>query len=311
MLSTSVPRRPRPRAAAGRAPTRGRSSRRRRRPRASRPRRAARADCASARSIAGVELLGALDALGVHAERARHRRVIGELQPCADDLADAYCCWSCTSICQAPLLATTISTGARWRTAVSTSIALKPNAPSPVATTTRRSGHARLAAMPNGVPTPMQPSGPGSSISGASRPTRAKLRKSPPSATTTASVPMALLQRARAAGWDGCVPSRTDGALAIALLQLRGALHVAGAQARRPLADPTVGARLPAAATIASSVCGRGGQDLDRAAAVVAQLAGDVADAHECARRRTRRVIRRRAGSRGGARPLAPHRRRP
>ena len=35
-----------------------------------------------------------------------------------------------------------------WRTAVSTSIALKPNAPSPVATTTCRSGNARLAAIP-------------------------------------------------------------------------------------------------------------------------------------------------------------------
>ena len=56
--------------------------------------------------------------------------------------------WSCTSICQAPLLATTIRTGALWRTAVSTSMALKPNAPSPVATTTGRSGKARLAAIP-------------------------------------------------------------------------------------------------------------------------------------------------------------------
>jgi len=43
---------------------------------------------------------------------------------------------------------TTINTGAVWRTAVSTSMALKPNAPSPVATITGRSGQARLAAMP-------------------------------------------------------------------------------------------------------------------------------------------------------------------
>ena len=56
--------------------------------------------------------------------------------------------WSWTSICQAPLFATTITTGALWRTAVSISIALKPKAPSPVATRTFLSGNARLAAMP-------------------------------------------------------------------------------------------------------------------------------------------------------------------
>ena len=37
-----------------------------------------------------------------------------------------------------------------------------PNAPSPVRTATVRPGSARLAAMPNGVPTPMQPKEPGS-----------------------------------------------------------------------------------------------------------------------------------------------------
>jgi acetolactate synthase-1/2/3 large subunit len=126
----------------------------------------------------------------MHAEGARHRGVVGELEPGAHHLAVGHglvvdldlpdpgpfgcigigvpygiaaslACpdrpvlvatgdgvWSWTSICQAPLLATTISTGALWRTAVSTSMALKPKAPSPVATSTGRSGQARLAAMP-------------------------------------------------------------------------------------------------------------------------------------------------------------------
>src|SRR5207302_702685 len=42
-------------------------------------------------------------------------------------------------------------------------MALNPNDPSPVATSTRRPGKARLAAIPNGTPTPMQPNGPRSS----------------------------------------------------------------------------------------------------------------------------------------------------
>ncbi len=44
--------------------------------------------------------------------------------------------------------------------------------------------------MPYGTPTPMQPKGPGSSIAGADKPTRAKLRKSPPSVMTMALSPI-------------------------------------------------------------------------------------------------------------------------
>ena len=87
-----------------------------------------------------LQLLGALDALAMQAESARHRRMVGELQPRADDLAVRLLLVVHLDLPRLPLLATTMSTGALWRAAVSISIALKPNAPSPVATATVRSG---------------------------------------------------------------------------------------------------------------------------------------------------------------------------
>ena len=60
----------------------------------------------------------------------------------------------------------------------------------------------------------MQPNGPGSSIAGADKPTRAKLRKSPPSVTTIASGPIASCTAASTR--FGCKrPSLPGGALAI------------------------------------------------------------------------------------------------
>ena len=58
---------------------------------------------------------------------------------------------------------TTTTIGSLKRSAVSKSIPLKPNEPSPWMTNTVRSGCSSLAAMANGAPTPRQPSGPGSS----------------------------------------------------------------------------------------------------------------------------------------------------
>ena len=73
------------------------------------------------------------------------------------------------------------------RTAVSTSMAVNPNDPSPIRAKTGRPPPASAAATANGVPTPRHPRGPGSSQVGARRATRAKDRMSPPSATTTES----------------------------------------------------------------------------------------------------------------------------
>src|SRR5262249_25467694 len=106
-----------------------------------------------------VQILGPFDALRVHPEGARHGGLIPGLQPpAARHPGDG----PSPSLGRPRLLATTITSGARCRTAVSTSMALKPNDPSPVATTTCRPGQARPAAIPKGSPTPRQPSDPGS-----------------------------------------------------------------------------------------------------------------------------------------------------
>ncbi len=96
----------------------------------------------------------------------------------------------------AALLAMMNTTFAPWRFALSISIALMPNAPSPLTTTTCRPGCSSAAATPNGVPTPRQPNVPGSRyVRGASSPRRAKLRMSPPSAIVIASGVEHLAQR--------------------------------------------------------------------------------------------------------------------
>ena len=147
--------------------------------------------------------------------------------------------------------------------------------------------------MPNGVPTPMQPSGPGSSQRVADSPTRAKLRKSPPSATTIASSPMRSCSAAsRRLGWMR--PSR---------IGRRGAHRRARASRRAPRGARAGRApirverrrpRRPRSCTIASSAARAVGEDLDRAAPVVAQLARAIAPMRSDARRaeHRRRAVR-------------------
>ncbi len=104
--------------------------------------------------------------------------------------------------------------------------------------------------MPNGVPTPMQPSDPGSSQVVAARPTRAKLRKSPPSATTMASGGSCSLQRGEQA-----VRVDASGAVRRRVLPSRRAACARARRARerspRAQSRSSAGARAPAASTIA------------------------------------------------------------
>ena len=53
-----------------------------------------------------------------------------------------------------------MTTGSFQRTAVSSSIAFRPNEPSPCSTSTCLSGLAAFAPSPNGRPTPIVPNGP-------------------------------------------------------------------------------------------------------------------------------------------------------
>ena len=102
------------------------------------------------------------------------------------------------------------------------------------------------AAMPNGTPMPMQPNGPGSSMVAADRPTRAKLRKSPPSTMTMASAVELRPESRPADGSDACARRRRAAAAAIDSAQLVGALFVRAregpAAQSRSTAGPVAGA---------------------------------------------------------------------
>ena len=135
----------------------------------------------------------------------------------------------------AALLAMMNTTFAPCRFALSISIALMPNAPSPLTTTTCRPGYSKAAAMPYGTPTPRQPNVPASRyVRGASRPSRAKLRMSPPSAIVIASGRKHLAQRREdAVGMHVAVVARRR--LGELSRRTSRAAHVLAAQRLRPL----------------------------------------------------------------------------
>ena len=205
------------------------------------------------------------------------------------------CVWSCTSICHAPLLATTISTR---RAMAHRGVDLhRVEAEGAVAgrhDDRRDPGQARLAAMPNGVPTPMQPSEPGSSqVDGDEADAREAQEIAAVGDDDGVRRRCAPAGR-RAGGWDGCarrVRRRGRASPRAASQRARRAAR-AGPRAQ---SRSTAGARSPAAATIAVERRAAVGEDLDVAAAVVAQLGRDVGDAHEARvaehRRRTVRKL--------------------
>ena len=133
----------------------------------------------------------------------------------------------------------------------------------------------------------MQPNGPGSSIAGADRPMRAKLRKSPPSVTTIASGPIASCSAASTR--LGCsLPSAAGRRAGHGLAQLAGPLLVARAQLRRPVAIDR-GRAVAGGLDQRPQRLLRRREHLDGAAPVVPQLGRDVGDAHELRRAEHRR----------------------